>query len=108
MAWSKESRQSRGYGKEWDRIRPVIRARDHDLCQPCLKAGRLGVVSNIVDHIMSKANAKRAGWSEARTEHPNNLQVICEACHLIKSEAEQGKTLRIKVATGADGWPIEG
>ena len=107
MAWSKLSRQERGYGAAWDRVRKIVRARDHDICQVCEKAGRLGVVSNIVDHIMSKENAKRAGWSEARTEHPDNLQVICEPCHLIKTEAEQGKQKHVRVTIGLDGFPIE-
>ena len=105
MAWSKLSRQERGYGAAWDRVRKVVLQRDAGLCQVCARAGHLGVVSNIVDHIFSKENAKSAGWSAARTEHPDNLQVICNPCHLIKTEEEQGKKKHVKVVTGLDGWP---
>ena len=108
MTWSKLSRQERGYGAAWDRVRKVVLARDAGQCQVCRKAGRLGVISNIVDHIISKANAKRAGWSETRTEHPDNLQVICEPCHLVKSENEQGKKKQPAISFGDDGWPIQG
>lgn len=106
MAWSKLSRQERGYGPAWDRVRKVVRARDADQCQVCLKAGRLGVISNIVDHVISKENAKRAGWSAERTEHPDNLQVICHPCHLVKTEEEQGKKKYAQITTGPDGWPV--
>lgn len=106
MAWSKLSRQERGYGAAWDRVRKVVLLRDFHLCQVCRKNGR-AVTTNIVDHIMSKENAKRAGWSEARTEHPNNLQCICAPCHDIKTEAEQGKTKHEAVVIGPDGWPVE-
>ncbi len=106
MAWSKLSRQERGYGAAWDRVRKVVLLRDAHLCQVCWKNGRRAVTSNIVDHIVSKENAKRAGWSEAKTEHPNNLQVICLPCHEIKTEAEQGKVKRPRVEISEDGWPV--
>ncbi len=43
MAWSKESRQSRGYGAGWQRIRARVLERDKGLCQCCLRAGRTAI-----------------------------------------------------------------
>lgn len=107
MAWSKLSRQARGYGAEWDRARKEIIARDMGLCQPCLKQGRT-TKYHAVDHIVSKEIAKARGWSKERTEHPDNLQCICKPCHLVKTEEEQGKTKRPQPKRiGVDGFPIE-
>ncbi|NML61815.1 HNH endonuclease [Massilia sp. RP-1-19] len=105
MAWGSKSRHERGYGKEWDQVRKVVLARDCGLCQVCLKKGAY-TTTNIVDHIMSKANAAKLKWSKERTEHPDNLQAICKPCHDIKTEEEQGKALRPKVQIGEDGWPV--
>lgn len=107
MAWSKLSRQERGYGAAWERVRKVVLERDRGLCQICLKRGAY-TTANIVDHIISKAKAEVLRWSAERTEHPNNLQVICHPCHLVKSEEEQGKKKRPSVTIGPDGWPIAG
>jgi 5-methylcytosine-specific restriction enzyme A len=107
MAWSKESRQSRGYGAEWDRVRLVVIARDKGLCQPCLAKGRVSAF-RAVDHVVSKAQAKKLRWSPAKTDHPDNLQCICEPCHSEKTEVEQGKKAPVaRVAIGLDGWPVE-
>lgn len=108
MVWSKESRQSRGYGPEWDRLRKQIMERDGGLCQPCKKAGDLGVIAGAVDHIISKANAKKLGWSKTQTDHPSNLQAICHPCHTRKTAEEEGKTFRPKKVIGVDGWPVAG
>lgn len=107
MAWSKESRQSRGYGAAWDRIRKVILKRDCGLCQPCRRKG-LVTPARTVDHIVSKARAASLRWSQARIDAESNLQVICTACHELKTEEEQGKTkrVRVKTAPGEDGWPM--
>lgn len=104
MAWSKESRQSRGYGAAWDRIRKVVMARDFGLCQPCRRRG-LVTIATAVDHIISKAKAKTLRWSQARTDAESNLQAICQPCHDAKTEEEQGKVKRLKTVPGADGWP---
>lgn len=79
--------------------------RDGGLCQVCLKAGRYGVIAYAVDHIVSKAKCAALRWSDARTDDPSNLQAICAPCHEVKTEAEQGKTKRERVAFGQDGWP---
>ena len=105
MAWSKESRQSRGYGAAWDRIRKVVLKRDFGLCQPCRKRG-LVTIATAVDHIVSKAKAAAMRWSQTRIDAEDNLQAICTACHEAKTEEEQGKTKRVKTAAGPDGWPV--
>lgn len=79
--------------------------RDAGLCQVCVKIG-IYTTANIVDHIVSKANAAAMRWSQARIDDPLNLQVICKSCHDAKSEAEQGKKKRERVTIGLDGWPI--
>jgi 5-methylcytosine-specific restriction protein A len=107
MAWGTKSRQERGYGAAWDRVRKVVMTRDAGMCQPCRKAGRLGVLAQAVDHIISKANAAKMRWAQARIDHPDNLQAICDECHKVKTEAEQGKRFQPKVAIGLDGFPIE-
>lgn len=106
MAWSKESRQSRGYGAKWDKTRARILKRDCGICQPCLKRGILHVGTE-VDHIISKANAKKIGWTEEQIEADSNLQTICHDEHKRKTAEEQGKALWPKVKIGVDGFPIE-
>lgn len=106
MAWSKLSRHERGYGKEWDKVRKVVMERDGGICQVCLKASRFGIIAQAVDHIVSKAKCAAQRWSQARTDHPNNLQAICRSCHDIKTENEQGKKKRKRTVPGPDGWPI--
>jgi 5-methylcytosine-specific restriction protein A len=105
MAWSKESRQSRGYGAAWDRVRKVVLKRDFGLCQPCRRRG-LVTIAKEVDHIISKARALALRWSQARMDAPGNLQAICKPCHEAKTEEEQGKTKREKSVPGDDGWPV--
>lgn len=104
MAWSRESRQARGYGKEWDKVRKQVLDRDFGICQPCQLAGRIHA-GNEVDHIVSKAKAKRLGWTDERTNHPDNLQTINKTCHIAKTQEEQGKAYKPKPVIGADGWP---
>lgn len=103
MAWSKLSRQERGYGPDWTRVRKVVLKRDCDLCQVCLKKGEY-TPARTVDHIVSKANAERMGWTKERMDDPSNLQTICDPCHAIKTEAEQGKKKRARKVVGPDGW----
>lgn len=106
MPWSKESRQSRGYGAEWEKVRKLVMERDKGLCQPSLRKGRV-VQATQVDHIVSKAEAKRRGWNQSRTDHPSNLQAISKLEHDRKTTEETGRTYRPKVGIGEDGWPIE-
>jgi 5-methylcytosine-specific restriction enzyme A len=106
MAWSKESRQSRGYGAEWVKIRKQVLERDGHLCQPCLKQNRPTVATQ-VDHITSKAKAVALGWTQDQIDHPDNLQSICTPCHDRKTTEETGRTYQPKVQIGLDGWPVE-
>lgn len=73
------TRQERGYGAAWDRLRKQIMERDSGLCQSCRRAG-LVVQAYAVDHKLSKA--------EGGTNDPANLEAICRPCHRTKSDAE--------------------
>lgn len=106
MPWSTESRQSRGYGAEWVKIRKQVLERDGHLCQPCLKQNR-PTVAREVDHITSKAKAAKLGWTQEQVDNMQNLQAICHSCHLRKTTEETGRTYRPKVQIGLDGWPVE-
>jgi 5-methylcytosine-specific restriction protein A len=105
MAWGTKSRHERGYDYAWVKVRNEVMKRDHGLCQPCNRAGRT-TLAHAVDHIVSKARAAAMSWTRAQTDHPSNLEATCEPCHLVKSEAEQGKTKRVQRKIGLDGFPI--
>lgn len=105
MVWSKESRQSRGYGADWERVRKAVLKRDNWICQPCYKKGTPHE-GREVDHIISKAKAKRLGWTKAQMDDPSNLQCIAHECHKVKTKEEEGKTSKQKVKPNSDGWPV--
>lgn len=96
MAWSRTSRQSRGYGAEWDKIRARILRRDKHLCQECKRRGQIRT-GNHVDHIKPKA--------KGGTDADDNLQTLCRQHHDEKTLADRGGTVR--QAIGTDGWPID-
>jgi 5-methylcytosine-specific restriction protein A len=104
MAWSKESRQSRGYGATWDKLRLVILARDGGICQHCLRTTGLVHIGTEVDHIVSKAKALRMKWSQEQIDAESNLQCIGKACHAKKTKEEMG--FKPKPVIGPDGWPM--
>ena len=106
MAWSKESRQSRGYGAAWEKVRAEVLARDMGMCQECKRQGRV-VAGRDVDHKVSKAKAAQMGWRDDQIESPANLEYLCKPCHDEKSARETGRTYRPKVQIGLDGWPVE-
>lgn len=107
MPWSKESRQSRGYGAAWTKTRAKVIERAKGLCEECKRNGRV-TAGKDVDHVVSRAKAKVLGWSRARTEALANLQYLCRPCHLEKSAKETGRTYREpRPAIGEDGWPVE-
>lgn len=68
-----------GYGKFWDRMRRTILIRDSYQCRMC---GRVcgNPKEAHVDHIIPK----RLLGSNA----PENLQVLCSACHAKKTNRE--------------------
>jgi 5-methylcytosine-specific restriction protein A len=107
MAWSKESRHSRGYGTEWNRLRKQILERDNYLCQcdNCKGGVKRTTPATEVDHITSKAQAKLLRWTKAQIDSPDNLNAINKDCHKAKTIQEQGKQYKEKVAIGIDGWP---
>ncbi len=73
------TRHERGYGTAWTKLRELILKRDAGLCQVCRTAGRIALARE-VDHITPKA--------EGGTDSEGNLQAICRACHLTKTQAE--------------------
>lgn len=95
MVWPTTSRQSRGYGREHERIRRQLMA-DPDLlwCQDCLKEGH-HVVGTICDHIVNQA----AGGVTSKT----NSQMLCKRHSDEKTTREAGHVPR--PAVGVDGWP---
>lgn len=101
MAWGTKSRQERGYGAAWDKKRKRILARDGGLCQcqQCKDSG-IPLIANDVDHIVSKAKAKKMGWSDERTEADLNLQSLHPDCHKRKTQEEQGKGYRSPPSRG--------
>ena len=105
MGWHTTSRQSRGYGPEWDKTRRRILARDCGICQPCLKQGHIHPGTE-VDHIISKAKAKAMGWTQGQMDSDDNLQAINTECHKAKTAEEMGRTLRPRVTIGLDGYPV--
>jgi 5-methylcytosine-specific restriction enzyme A len=73
------TRQQRGYGAMWQKLRKRILTRDNGLCQPCRRRGRIKAASH-VDHIVNKA---RGG-----TDRESNLESICRDCHALKTGRE--------------------
>ena len=75
------SRQSRGYGAEWERTRARILARDGYRCQceEC-KAGGLITPATDVDH--------RIARSDGGSEDDDNPQAMGRECHKRKTSAE--------------------
>lgn len=88
------SRQERGYGAAWQKLRRHILARDKGLCQPCLRMDRVTEATQ-VDHIKPKA---RGG-----TDDEDNLQGICSPCHKLKTVTED-KGYEAKRLDRDDGW----
>ena len=77
-----QSRHQRGYGSQWDVIRPRILKRDKGLC---LEHLRQGVVKQAacVDHIIAKAHGG--------TDADSNLESLCWSCHATKTARERLK-----------------
>lgn len=74
MAWSKTSRQARGYGRAWELIREQVLRRDNGLCQcPQCKGKLPPKIATEVDHITPKA----MGGTDAM----DNLRAVSSDCH---------------------------
>jgi len=98
MAWPTTSRQSRGYGAQWDKLRKQVLQRDRYLCQcqDC-KRGNKVLVANEVHHVIAKA--------DGGTDALDNLISIHHDCH----ERETQRAKGYGPAAGADvrGWPTD-
>jgi 5-methylcytosine-specific restriction enzyme A len=84
VGWSdsrRGSRQERGYGSEWDRLRLTILKRDQYVCKcaDCATLNRIRPATQ-VDHIRNK--------EQGGSDDPSNLQAINVVCHKIKTARE--------------------
>jgi 5-methylcytosine-specific restriction protein A len=94
------TRQQRGYGAAWDKLRKRILERDHYLCQPCLRGAPSRItLAREVDHVLPKA--------KGGTDDPANLVAICTPCHRAKSAEDRGVALKSRWTIAPDGWPAE-
>jgi len=99
MAWHSTSRQSRGYGRAWDKMRVRVLRRDCYVCQ-CSRCKADGVVrpASEVDHVVPRA---KGGGDELA-----NLQAINAECHRIKTALDAGRRTTRRQAFDALGNPI--
>lgn len=79
------SAAARGYGWAWTQLRARILQRDCGLCQPCMRAGRVTLATE-VDHVVPR--------SDGGTDGEANLQSICAECHAAKSAIERARSAR--------------
>jgi len=77
-----QTRHQRGYGTNWEKMRPLIFARDKGLSQGCLPKG-IATTAKCVDHIIPLAHGG--------TDDPSNLQSLCWPCHKAKTARERLK-----------------
>lgn len=107
-AWhhDKRTRQERGYGAGWTKLRLVILKRDgyRCRCDECKRTGRLRP-ANQVDHIVSKAAWLKRWGNLDGCDAPSNLQALHKDCHEAKSIRERGFTQAVRI--GADGFPVD-
>lgn len=85
------SRHERGYGGQWDKIRPRILRRDGGLCQECLRNGIVNECASkkfgaFVDHKIPRF--------EGGTDDDDNLQTLCRRCHNEKTQSESARARR--------------
>lgn len=95
------SRQSRGYGADWERLRERILRRDNGLCT-CDECRRTHAVraATEVDHRISKALWQLLHGSLAGVNAESNLGAINHQCHKAKTQREaqaarQGRLLEL-------------
>ena len=106
MAWSKESRQARGYGAHWVKLRLLVLKRDGYVCQcPDCQGGKLRIRSaHEVDHIKPKAWFK-TGKATGDPDDLSNLRAVHRDCH--KKLTPLGKGGKPAVRVGLDGFPMD-
>jgi len=104
MNWEgRGTRQERGYGARWQKLRSAVMRRDMWFCQPCLRNGRYTPAAE-VDHVTPKF--------EGGTDQMDNLQAICRQCHSAKTKEESARGQQELRDQGRrhvaeDGWPVE-
>lgn len=86
------SRQERGYGAQWDRLRLKILKRDGYVCR-CAECKRSGVIREAteVDHIVSKAQWQIDRGTLTGVDGESNLQAINHDCHVHKTQEDRQK-----------------
>lgn len=72
-SYPRESRQSRGYDRQWERVRAVYLQRQ-PLCEDCIMGDRI-TPAVMVHHIESVEDRP-----ELRL-HMSNLRALCRTCH---------------------------
>ncbi|MCL1126721.1 HNH endonuclease [Shewanella surugensis] len=77
------SKEQRGYGKDWQRLRLLILNRDKYLCQCCRREG-IATHATDVDHVIAKAHGG--------TDIESNLEALCKPCHRSKTAHERLKS----------------
>lgn len=86
---SRGTRQQRGYGAHWDKLRLVVLRRDAGMCKcdDCKAAGRIREATE-VDHIVNKARWRQIHGSLSGVDAESNLQAINSECHAAKTARE--------------------
>jgi 5-methylcytosine-specific restriction endonuclease McrA len=78
------TRQQRGYGETWQRLRKLVLA-EEPLCVECLEAGRLTPATEVDHHI---------ALARGGTHDRSNLRPMCKPCHSRKTATEDGGGFR--------------
>ena len=74
------SRQARGYGADWERLRDwFLRQPENVLCRACEAVGRTTLATD-VDHVVAFERV-----DDAKRLDPSNLQALCRRCHRKKT-----------------------
>lgn len=77
------TRQERGYGTDWERLRRWFKTQPQSaLCRPCKAKGLIRAAGRDVDHIIPFD-----GLDDPLRLDPDNLQGICDDCHKAKTAA---------------------
>jgi 5-methylcytosine-specific restriction protein A len=103
--WPTTSPASRGYGTAWRKLRVLILQRDNFICQ-CPECKRLDRVrlANEVNHIVSRKDAAKLGWTPEQMDDPANLQSLSKGCHARITATQKGHKPARRI--GLDGFPI--
>lgn len=90
------TRQQRGYGNDWTKVRNRILASE-PFCRMCATKGRSTPATD-VDHIQPFR-----GIDDPRRLNPTNLRPLCRPCHAARTIAQAGG--KVARPIGHDGWP---